>query len=184
MSIYKVGGDQNGTSLLCCPSILKNCPNQPKLVSNESLYLYELIWVLKFTLCFTNFSLDPAKVAPFQLKKISSFLSKSGEYSQFLIYIHKKYTKWKLKPSYSLIFYKKNFERTFLKKKLEIQKFYDFHFIETPKMRFTWRFQIPSFILNKMRRVWKSDVPFWSPPPFWGLIGIIKNSRKRLPEYP
>ena len=31
-------------------------------------------------------------------------------------------------------------------------------------MRFTWRFQISSFILNKMRRVWKSDVPFWSPP--------------------
>ena len=150
-------GDQNGTSLLCCPSILKNCPNQPKLVSNESLHLYELIWVLKFTLCFTKFSLDPAKVAPFQLKKISSFLSKSGEYSQFLIYIHKKYIKWKLKPSYIPIWYqkwffltknllqiltqirlsailasysiKKNFECTFLKKKLEIQKFYDFHFI-------------------------------------------------------
>ena len=109
MSIYKVGGDQNGTSLLCCPSILKNCPNQPKLVSNESLHLYELIWVLKFTLCFTKFSLDPAKVAPFQLKKISSFLSKSGEYSQFLIYIHKKYIKWKLKPSYIPIWYQKWF---------------------------------------------------------------------------
>ena len=76
-------GDQNGTSLLCCPSILKNCPNQPKLVSNESLHLYKLIWVLKFTLCFTKFSLDPAKVAPFQLKNFLSFLSKNGEYLQF-----------------------------------------------------------------------------------------------------
>ena len=83
MSIYKVGGDQNGTSHLCCPSILKNCQNQPKRVSDESLHLYVPIWVLKFTLCSIQFLLDPAKVAPFQLKEILSFLSKNGEYLQF-----------------------------------------------------------------------------------------------------
>ena len=30
-----------------------------------------------------KFSLDPAKVAPFQLNNFSSFLSKNGEYLQF-----------------------------------------------------------------------------------------------------
>ena len=110
MSIYKVGGDQNGTSLLCCPSILKNCQNQPKLVSDESLHLYVPIWVLKFTLCSIKFSLDPAKVAPFELKKFfRAFWAKMENIHNILIYIYNIYIKWKLKLSYIPIWYQKWF---------------------------------------------------------------------------